>query len=563
MPFARSLRCRINRGLPTILCTLAFFAGSAAAEHARAAERQVLAVVACDSYGDLRKQLGWLGTQIDNPGLAGMVESFLLLATQGRGLAGLDVKRPLGAVVTSDGTDIAVHGFVPVKDLAKLLAAIQGVTGPVDEDGDRRLITLPSGVQLQITEQDGWAVIAPAGVDAKAADPTPLLADVAKDYTLGIEAFPSRMSDAVRKQLEAAIERAAAASAAQGQPVDAASLKTGLDGLRQTESLSLGLAIDSDNGDVFVENRSVAVPGSLSATAFEALGKGRLTVATPAAADGGSPAVRAYVAQSISEASKKQVLEAIDQTLPADGGDSLTKTVAGLFRSLLTAMANTGGIDAALAVDTTAAADAAPPAVTAGLRVKDGPALEQQVKKLLGAKDALPPGVSVKFDAGKAGAANLHTITIDISDSPAAETFGKSLDLTLAVAPDYAFVLLGDDAPKRAEAALKASGRVIPESKPIANVQVAMQPVLAYAAKQGAGPRAAAAAERVADAERALLELFVRPIDRGIVTRLSADAGVLKAVAALSGAPQPPAGPGGVPLPRVPQGLPIPVPLPR
>ena len=504
-----------------------------------------------------------LGAQIDNPGLAGMVESFLFLATQGRGLGGLDMKRPLGAVVTSDGADVAVHGFVPVKDLDKLLASLQGVTGPAEEDGATRRITLPSGLTIEITEQAGWAVIAPAGGAAKAADPTPLLEAVAKDYTLGVQAFPSRLSDAVRKKLEAAIEQAAANAAAQGQRVDADALKSGLEGLRQTESLSLGMAIDGDAGDVFVENRSVAVPGSLSATAFEAMGKGTLTVATPAAA-GAAPAVRAYVAQSISEASRKQVLEAIDQSLPADGGDSLTRSLAGLFRALLTAMAETGGIDAAVAVDTSAATEKSPlPAVTAGLRVKDGPALERQLKTLLGEKAALPPGVRVTFDTGKAGAANLHTISVDMAESPAAETLGPSLDLTLAVAADYAFVLTGADAAKRADAAIGASGRPDSKAKPIANVQVALQPVLEYAASRGAGPRANAAAERAATAESSLLQLFVRPIDRGVVTRLSADAGVLKAVAALAGAPAAPAGPAGLPLPQVPRGLPIPVPVPR
>jgi len=551
-----------------ILAVLVVVAGAVAAgPSARAADRAVLAVAACDSYADLKKQLGWLGNQIDNPGLAGLLESMILLGTQGRGLAGLDVKRPLGAVVTSDGADLAVHGFVPVKDLGRLLASLQGITGPVETDGDVRRIVLPSGLPLEITERDGWAVIAPAGVPGGAVDPTAVLDAVAKSYTLGLETFPGRMSDAVRRQLEAAIEQTAAVSAAQGQPVDTDALKAGLASLRQTESLALGLAIDAENGDVFVENRSVAVPGSPLATAVEAMGKGSLTVATPTAADGGTPAVRGYVAQAISEASKKQLLEAIDQTLPADGRDSRPRSIAGLFRELLTAMAKTGGIDAAVAVDTTAAAEASLPAVTAGLRVQDGPALEQQLKKLLGAKDALPSNVRVKFDAGKAGAANLHTITIDIGDSPAADRLGKSLDLTLAVANDYAFVLVGGDAPQRAVAALNASGRVIPESKPIANVQVAMQPVLEYAATQGAGPRASAAAERAAGAERALLELFVRPIERGLVTRLSADAGVLKAVAALSGVPQAPVGPGGVPLPQVPQGFPqgfpIPVPLPQ
>ena len=175
MHFHGSLRPPVRRGLPALLCTLACFASLGTAVPARAADRQVLAVVVCDSYGDLRKQLGWLGAQIDNPGLAGMVESFLLLATQGRGLGGLDMKRPLGAVVTSDGADVAVHGFVPVTNLDKLLASLQGVTGPVEEDGATRRITLPSGLPIEITEQAGWAVIAPAGVAAQAADPTVIL----------------------------------------------------------------------------------------------------------------------------------------------------------------------------------------------------------------------------------------------------------------------------------------------------------------------------------------------------------------------------------------------------
>lgn len=553
------------RGWLAAACSLACLASTATGSRALAAERTVLVVAACDSYGDLKKQLGWLGNQIDNPGLAGMLESVLLLATQGRGLAGLDVQRPLGAVVTSNGTDLAVHGFVPVKDLDKLLSSLQGVTGPVEADGDARRITLPNGLPFEITERDGWAVIAPAGMPGGAFDPAPLLAAVAKTYTLGFEAFPSRMSDAVRKQIESAIEQAAATSAAQGQPVDADALKAGLASLRQTESLAVGLAIDNENNAVFLENRNVALPGSLSAQAIAASDKGTLTVATPAAADGKTAAIRGYVAQSVSEEARAQVLEALDQTLPRDSNDPLTKTLASLLRELLSATLTTGGIDAAVAIDTTAASEQAPlPAVTAGVRVKNGAALEQQVKKAFGGAAALPAGVSVKFDTGKAGTANLHTIAVDLGDSPAADRIGKSLDLTLAVADEYAFVLAGGDAKKRVEAALAASGRADPEAKPIANLQVAVSRVLDYAADQGAGPQSlAAAAERAAAADSSLLQLFVRPIERGLVTRLSADAGVLKAVAALSGAPAAPVGPAGVPLPQVPQGFPIPVPLPR
>ena len=553
----RSILVRMLVVFPTLAAAVA------AGPMARAADRTVLAVAACDSYADLKKQLGWIGNQIDNPGLAGMLESILLLATQGRGLAGLDVKRPLGAVVTSDGADLAVHGFVPVKDLDRLLSSLQGVTGPVETEGDVRRIVLPSGLPLEITARDGWAVIAPGGMQGGAVDPTPVLDAVAKSYTVGIETFPGRMSDAVRKKLEDTLEQAAAASAAQGQPVDTDSLKAGMAGLRQTETLALGLGIDDASGNVFVENRMIAVPGSISATAFGAAGRGTLTVATPAAADGGSPAIRGYVAQTVTEASRAKVLESFDRAVPPGSDDPLTKAIVGLVRELLRATLASGGIDAAVAIDTSTASKQSPlPALTAGVRVNDGPALEQQVKKLFGA-GMLPPNVSVKFDTGKAGAANLHTVAIDLGDSPAADAVGESIDLTLAVAADYAFVLTGGDLQKRIAAALASSGRADPEAKPIANVQVAMNRVFRYVGTVTGQPQAAAAAKQADEAPRSLVEVFVRPVDRGLVTRLSADAGVLKAVAALSGVPQAPVGPGGVPLPQMPQGFPIPVPLPQ
>ena len=527
-----------------------------------AADRTVLLTVACDSYADLKKQLGWLGAQIDNPGLAAMLESVLLMATQGRGLGGLDIRRPLGAVVTSDGTDLAVHGFVPVKDVDALLGSLQAVIGPVEapKDGVRR-VTLPSGVDLAIRERDGWALITPFGLDTEAVDASPLLAAIANDYTLAIEGHPSRMSDAIRRRLLEAVDQAAAASAAQGQRMDSAPIKAAVESLRQTESLSLGLAIDPEAGNVFLENRSLAVPGSASAAILAAAGTGTLTVATPAAVDSAAPAIRGYLAQSVSEEDRRQFMETLDQTLPTNADDPITRTIASLLRSILSASLASGGIDAAIAVDTTAAnADKPLPAVIAGMRVKNGVGLEQQVKQAFGPGGAASKGVSCQFDAGKAGAANLHRIGVDLKGTPAVDLLGDSLDLTLAVSDNYAFLLSGDGVPQRVEAALAASGRPDPTAKPIASLEAATTGVLDYAAKMGAGPQVAAAAERAAAANSAVLKLFIRPIDRGLVTRISADAGVLKAAAALAGQPAPQPG-LGIPVPPG-AGFPIPVPLP-
>lgn len=547
-----SLRSRVVAGL--------FAAASlVGAGFGQAAERQVLAVAAIDSYADLKKQLTWFGGQIDNPGLAAMVESLLMLSTQGRGLAGLDPARPVGIVVTSDGTDLVAHGLVPVKDLDKLLAALQGVIGPASADGDVRRVTLPSGIKLSIVERDGWAVVTRTGLETAAAA-APLVAALAKDFTIGIEAFPSRMSDAVRKQLEAALDQAAAASAAQGQPMDPGPLKAALGGLKQTESLSLGLALDAAAGEVFVENRAVALPGSVSAAAFDAAGKGTLTVGTPPLAAGQRPALRGYVAQAIPAEARAQFLEALDQSLAREADDPLTRTVSRLVYDLLAATLAAGGIDAALAIDTSqATADAPLPAVTAGVRVNDGAALEKQVKQAFSAGGAALAGVKPRFDVGKAGPATLHTISVDVADEALAERIGKSLDLTLAVAPNYAVVLAGGDAAARAEAALAASGRPVAGATPIAALEANAASVLTYAGTLSSEGPAAKGGAAAGAAGGGAVALRVAPLERGVATRLSIDAGVLKAGAAMA-APERPVGPGGIPLPDVPPGFPIPLP---
>jgi hypothetical protein len=524
----------------------------------QAAERQVLAVAAVDSYADLKKQLGWFGRQIDNPGLAAMVESLLMLSTQGRGLTGLDVKRPAGIVVTSDGTDLAAHGLVPVTDLDKLLASLQGIIGPATTDGDVRRVTLPSGIKLSIAARDGWAVIAPSALEAT--DAAPLLAALATTYTVGIEAFPSRMSDAVRKQLEAALDQAAAASAAQGQPMDPGALKAALGGLRQTEALSLGFGIDDTAGEVFLENRAVSLPGSVSAAAFEAAGRGTLTAGTPPLTAGERPALRGYIAQAIPDEARAQFLEALDQTLPREADDPLTRTVSRLVYDLLAATLAAGGIDAALAVDTSQTARDKPlPEVTASVRVKDGAALEKQVKQAFSAGGATLAGVKPRFDVGKAGPATLHTISVDVADEAIAERIGKSLDLTLAVAPNYAVVLAGGNAAARAEAALAASGRPIADATPIAALEANAASVFDYVGTLGREGQAAKAGATAREAGGGAVALRVTPITRGLATRLSIDSGALKAGAAMA-APERPVGPGGIPLPDVPPGFPIPLP---
>jgi hypothetical protein len=195
--------------------------------------------------------------------------------------------------------------------------------------------------------------------------------------------------------------------------------------------------------------------------------QGRLTVAMPKPADGRSPAVSAHLVQSVPDGARREVMSALDLALPPDANDPLTKTISVLLREMVSSVLSTGGIDAAAAVDTPTEQPRDGkrlPDVTAGVRVKDGPALEKQLKQAVaagsGGQRLLPEGVTMKFDTGKVGKAMLHSISIDLRGTDAADDFGDTLELTLAVTPDYAFLLAGGDPKQRLESLLGPNGRL-------------------------------------------------------------------------------------------------------
>lgn len=497
--------------------------------------RKVLAVVAIDSYGDLKQQLTWIGPHVDNPGLAAMLESVLLLSTQGKGLNGLDVKRPLGVIVTSANDDIGIHAAIPVKDLEKLLGSLQGSTGPIEKDGDVRRLTLPSGQDIEIREQDGWAVIGQRGQEFDIADPAKLLSPLVTDYTLAIETHPSVMPESLRALIAAGIQQMAAASANQGRPVDAEALQTALAGLSGVETLTIALALDPQENAVFIENKVIAVNGPKAGSSASSL-----TVATAATKDGGLPALSAHAVQPLNDSQRRQIVAMLDGALP-QGNDKTMQIVATVVRGLVDAMADAGGLDAAVTVDTSVAGQL--PLITAGAHIADGPKLEKQVKELFGPGSAIPKEVKAKFDSGKVGKANLHTVTIDVSATPAAGIVGPAVELTLAVTPDYAFLLHGGDVKARLETLLETNGKanttIAAAEVPGAAVALALDRILTYAASMGVGPQAEAAAEQAGslietDKDSGSVKASGRPIDGGFVTRLTVGAGALKAAATMA-----------------------------
>lgn len=534
----------VSRRATALIAVLAVACGQ---RPAAAAAPDVIAVVACDAYGDLRSQLTWVGEQVGNPSLAGFAESFILLATQGKGLAGLDVKRPAGIIVTTQGGPLpTIHALVPVKDLDKLLGAVQGMTGPVEEADGVRRISPPGSPPVEIEEQNGWAIFSQAGSPADVDDPLAVIEPLSKDYSLAVEFFPSRMPAEMRDMLRAAIDQAARVAEAQGQPMDDAALRTAVDNLDEVESLLVGLAIDTTTNDIHVDVTAVLVEGASTAAIWNNADAVSGSIATPATADGKAAALRGHYVAAVPAEIEASVRAAFDRALASSGDEPATDVVKGVLRDAASAMIETGGIDAGFTVDTSAADGDSPiPATTIGMKVKDGSALEKRIKDRLGKSDALPPGVTVAFDTGRHAGSTLHEITVETSAIPGAARLGDRVTVTLAISPQYVHILAGGDVKKRLDDAAAAAAKATGKAPPVIGVEASLAALVAYAARlmqafEPGDPQGEAlgiVARQAAEKESTAIRFSVRPVARGLKVRISADAGALQTVAASTSPP--------------------------
>jgi hypothetical protein len=526
----------------TARCGLAFLVALIAqCAVVRAADNAVVGALAIDSYADIKKQVAWVGEQVGFPQISAMMETGIMTLTQFKGLAGLDPARPIGVIVTASGETPVVHGYIPVKNLDQLLEVVQGVAGPAQKDGDKRILMPPGAPPIEIVEKDGWAVVSMQGSPAGAANAEAILTKLTGELSIGAQLLPSAMPEAMRAQVKALIEQGADAAAAQGQPVDAAALGAAFESLAETESMTFGVAVEPAKERLFFENRTVMVAGSDAAAVWANAGKVDRVIGLPVGADGKAATVQAYHAQAVPEATRAALEATLAQSLPAGTGDPVNDTLFGLLQDIVGAMLDAGGVNIGLAMDTSGVKpESLLPAVTLSATIKDGPSFEAQVKKRLGAEGSLPPGATVKFDTGKQAGANLHEIAIDLTGIPGAEMIGEKLMVTLAVGADRVCVLFGGDVAGRLASALESAGKGDADKKPLTGVDLSVAGLMAYSAAAmkatGGGEEAAAVLGEVAkDAAAkpsAQVQVMVRPIQQGVAMRLTIDAGALQAIAA-------------------------------
>ncbi len=125
--------------LPVLLFLGGWGFTPAYAQPQKAPQPQPVVVVRFPSYEGLLDDIDYLGRLAGNPEASQQVEAMLALFTGGKGLQGLDQKRPCGAAMWFQGGEAVMVAFVPCTDSEKLLALLEQFADEVRPLGKEQL----------------------------------------------------------------------------------------------------------------------------------------------------------------------------------------------------------------------------------------------------------------------------------------------------------------------------------------------------------------------------------------------------------------------------------------
>ena len=144
-----------------------------------------IAVLSMTSHDNLQGDTGGMGELAKISDVPTWLASTLKLYDEGKGLSGIDAKRPWG-IVLQLGDDLSAYAFVPVRDAEYLLWDLEEFIDETEEVGweTYRVTGTEPGKQLYAKVTGSWVYVADSREDLAnvATDPVALLGGLEKKY---------------------------------------------------------------------------------------------------------------------------------------------------------------------------------------------------------------------------------------------------------------------------------------------------------------------------------------------------------------------------------------------
>lgn len=385
----------------------------------------------------------------------GQARDFLKsLTVEGKGVQGIDPKRPIGAYARLE-TDIKTSPFVfmvPIADEKTFLDALKTHLDVTPEKGDDGTLkaAVPIINQVHMRFANGYLYLAPNASDLDAKKLVTPKAYFGTDdgsfasLVVHIERVPADLRKFVFGQFELGLNEerkknentgSAAEKKLKGVVFDAA-LGGGKGILEDGKSLSLKLFADAKTDDVSIELVFTPKTGTATAKNVAALGEkkslpaGIVAAAGPTAARFGASATVTDGMQKEYAAAVRALLEQALKDAPADGKDVFEALVAAVSPTL-----EAGNLDVAGAL---LSADAKGRHVAIGaVAVKEGKGVEKFVKKTIEQYGQfIENEVVFKFDVETVGDFALHKVELKNAPEKFEKVFGTG-NIWLATSADH------------------------------------------------------------------------------------------------------------------------------
>lgn len=518
-------------------------------------EAKPVAIITFAGYDELMKDLNFIGELGDQKGASDMIEQFVQMFTQGKGLAGLDKTKPIGAIIQTDGISPSGALCVPVSDVNALLDVTKGLGVTATDIGDGvSQIKTAQGMGAFLKKSDGWALLSldPAWLKSIPADPGAEFTALVKEYDIAARVKVKNLPEAQREQAIEALSRGAqqglakksdesdADFAKRREAVEAQIAQT-REFISDLDEVTVGLKIDGEKSNALLDFVYTALPGTKLAKQLEVNSKVSTKFAGFSKPEAAMNLSFASEANSVDPSQVKQMVETIRTSVTKeiektskikdDASKAKAKEALNDFLAAVQATVEGGVTDggASLELGDNSLSFVAGAYVADSQKVLDG------LKKYAEVKTVDMP--KLELDAETAADVKFHNVTykIDADNEKAQKLLTENGEMIVGVGKNAVYFAIGSDPVAAVKKAIEASAKSPKKEIIPFELTVGLTQALEFAksvADEDKKPMIenlqAAVSKAGSDADH--VRLLGEPVKNGVRTRLLLEDGVLKAI---------------------------------
>ena len=526
-----------------ILATLVCFAPTAAT-WAQNNEKPV-AVISLASVDELLADIGYLARAGGSPEYGALVS---IMA--GQFIVGVDSTQPVGAYITMAGEPSAVV-FLPVSDFEAVSTKIEETVGELEDvGGGIKKLSLQRAIYLK--EADGW-VFATDNSDRLnnlPEDPAALLDGLHEEYDiairLNVQNIPEQLRETaiseIRQGFERSIENETDAEQRRVQEqFGGRAIESIEEFAAEADQLTLGWSIDSQAAKTYLDLSVTALPGTKLAKQIGQYAdttsdySGFLLDNAAATFHFTTPLAREDVEQMLAmvKVMREEALKEIDKDddLPNDAARTEAKDIVGSLIDVLQSTIEEGKLNGGGSLLL------APGEINfvAGGFIADGQQIKKNLQRLveLAKQSDDVPDVEVRFDVDQHAGVGFHTLKAPVpeDEQEARRILGEEIMVTVGTGANSIYVGFGDRSTELLKTIIDKSAAAIAEKTLPMELNLALTPIMAFAASVQDDPIIAGLAEALQNGKgNDRIAITGTSIERGVTYRLEVEEGVLQLI---------------------------------